>query len=319
MKKQVSIILALLLALTLCACGSSAEAPGAMPNRVSSEQAAFEEAALDMPAQEPMGEAFPASGAEKSDVTDIDPEKIIYSADITLETTEFDESIEKLTELIAQYEGYVESSSKSDASFYAKAQGRPVFRDAQYVIRIPSSKFSQISGDLSQLGNVPYSHSYTENVSAQYYDTEARLNAYTAQEKRLLEMLESAESIEDILAIEGQLTNVRYEIEHLQSSLNNWDRRVNYSTINLSVHEVSEYTDTPAPSLSYGQRLVKALKNGFYGVGNFFEDLLLFIVGSLPALIVIALIIFILRPVFKKLRAKRKERKSKKLSEKNDK
>ena len=256
----------------------------------------------------------PGSGDQ---IPEIDPEKIIYSAEITLETTEFDESLEKLGELIAQYGGYVESSSKSDAGFYAKAQGRPVFRDAQYTIRVPSDKFSTLSGNLSQLGNVPYSHTYTENVSAQYYDTEARLKAYTAQEQRLLEMLETADSIEDILAIEGQLADVRYEIESLRSSIKNWDRRISYSTIYLSVQEVSEYTDTPAPTLSYGQRLWRSLKDGLYGVGRFFQNFLLWLVGALPALVIIAVLIIILRPLFKKLRAKHRLRKEKKHKDKD--
>ena len=315
MKKILSLALSLLLIFSLCACGAQSApegdyAPAEAPEMMS------EEMGFDMMTGSQKAPAPNSEGG--SDLPEIDPEKIIYSGEITLETTEFDESIEKLKELIKAYGGYIESSSQSDASFYAKAQGHPVFRDAQYTIRIPSNKFSQINGDLSELGNIPYSHSYTENVSAQYYDTEARLKAYTAHEERLLEMLEKAESIEDILAIEAQLADVRYEIESLQSSLKNWDRRINYSTIYLSVQEVSEYTDTPAPTLSYGQRLWRSLKNGFYGVGDFFSGLLLWLVGALPALIIIALLILILRPVFKKLRVRRRARREKKLKEKAD-
>ena len=44
-------------------------------------------------------------------------------------------------------------------------------------------------GSLSTLGNVPYSYTYTENVSAQYYDVQSRLTAYKTQETRLLEMM----------------------------------------------------------------------------------------------------------------------------------
>ncbi len=312
MKKYLSIVLSLLLIFSLCACGQSAPSSNkaAAPESIGY---AGEELAFDSMASTPA--AAPEEGTGASDVPETNPEKIIYSADIQLETTEFDDCNAKLAELIEKYGGYIESSSKSDASFYAKSKGNPVFRSAQYTIRIPSTSFSEISGDLSQLGNIPYNNTYTENVSAQYYDTEARLKSYTAQEERLLEMLESAQSIEDILAIEGQLANVRYEIESLQSSLKNWDRRINYSTIHLDVQEVSEYSDQPAPSQNYGQRLWRSLKNGLYGVGNFFQNFLVWLVGALPAIAVIAVLFFVLRPLFRKIKTGRNERKAKKAAE----
>ena len=93
----------------------------------------------------------------------------------------------------------------------------------------------------------PIPHTYTENVTSQYYDTQARLTAYQTQEARLLEMMEKAETVEDIITIEEKLTDLRYRIESLQSTLKNWDRQVSYSTISLDVEEVQEYTpETPA-------------------------------------------------------------------------
>ena len=321
MKKFLSLALALLTVFSLCACGSSSD-------KAVTEEACTSEAYLECPEMEnglgfaemdaPEGPAAEPDDAGP-DTPEVDPEKIIYSADITLESTDFDGCREKLMALVSEYGGYIESSSLSDADYYSKMHGGRYMRSASYVLRIPGTEFTQMSSDLSQLGNVPYSRTYTENVSAQYYDTEARLRAYTAQEERLLEMLEAAESVEDILAIEGQLTNVRYEIESLQSSLKNWDRRISYSTIYLELQEVSEYTDEPAPSLNFGQRLVRSLKNGFRGVGHFFQNLLIWLAGALPALVIIAVLIIVLRPLFKKQRARHRAKKALKEQNKSDK
>lgn len=314
MKKFLSLALACLMVFSLCACGaSSAPAAESAPYK-GMQNAASEEMGFDMCADTAASAEAPEPQPDStgSEMPELNPEKIIYSSEVTLETTEFDESIEKLMALVEEYGGYVESSSMSDANYYSKINGYAGLRSASYTLRIPSSKFSEMSGGLSALGNVPYNHTYTENVSAQYYDTEARLKAYTAQEERLLEMLDAAETVEDILAIEGQLTNVRYEIESMQSSLKNWDRRINYSTIYLEMHEVSEYTDTPSSGLSYGERLLRSLKDGLYGVGRFFQNLLLRLVGALPALVLIAVLVIILRLVYKNIRAKRKDKKASK-------
>ncbi len=49
---------------------------------------------------------------------DINPDKIIYSADATLETTDFDTAVEKLGALIEQYGGFIESSSVRGVNIY---------------------------------------------------------------------------------------------------------------------------------------------------------------------------------------------------------
>ena len=163
-------------------------------------------------------------------------------------------------------------------------------------------------GSLSTLGNVPYSHTYTENITAQYYDTDARLTAYQTQEARLLEMMEAAETVEDLIAIEEKLTELRYQIESLQSTLKNWDRQVAYSTLDLEIQEVIEYT--PESRMSYGQELALALTNGLRRTGEFFKDLLLAIVGALPALVILAVVLAILIPVWKKHRKARRAKKN---------
>lgn len=87
---------------------------------------------------------------------------------------------------------------------------------------------------------------------------QSRLTAYKTQETRLLEMMEKAQTVEDTITIEEKLTELQYKIDSLQSSLNNWDRQVNYSTISLNVQEVGEYTEQQAVTISYGQRLLNA-------------------------------------------------------------
>ena len=308
MKKALSLLLAALLVFALCACGSADTASSAP---AASYDMAYTEAAYPAEAEEYGGFAVTGgtqlesgSGAAPKG----SPEKLIYSASATVETTEFDGTIEKLSSLVEQYGGFVESSSVNGSNYYTQSRGYSSTRYASYVIRVPSEKFSALMGSLSTLGNVPYSHTYTENITAQYYDTDARLTAYQTQEARLLEMMEAAKTVEDLIAIEEKLTELRYQIESLQSTLKNWDRQVAYSTLDLEVQEVVEYT--PESRMSYGQELALALCSGLKRTGEFFKDLLLAIVGALPALVILAVVLAILIPVWKKRRKARKARKN---------
>lgn len=310
MKKSLSLLLALLMTLSLCACGAS---KSMAYESITSEAPAAMYMSADTAAEADYGGFAVAGGANAageagSDAPEADPSKIIYSADATVETTDFDGSIAKLLALVEQNKGWIEASSMSGANYRSIARGSSYNRSASYTLRIPSDKFELLMGSLSEIGNVPYSHTYTENVTSQYYDTQARLTAYQTQETRLLEMMEKAETVSDVIAIEEKLTELRYQIESLQSTLKNWDRQVSYSTICLEVMEVSEYT--PEPQQSYGQELWQALTGAFRDLGQFFKDLLVFLVSAIPTILVLTALFFIFRPLFRKLAARRREKKA---------
>ena len=319
MKKMLSLLLALLLVLSLCACGSarpaSPSAAGVYEAPAAKADTAMEfaaEEAADLGGFSAAAGVSAANGAagDPSGPPQADPDKIIYSADVTVETTAFDDAVSRVEALVKTHGGWIESSSVNGANYYDTARGYARSRSASYTLRIPSDRFSQLMGELSTLGNVPFSHTYTENVTAQYYDVQARMDACTAQEARLLEMMELAETVEDVIALESRLSDLRYQIESLQSTLNNWDRRVSYSSIYLELSEVKAYTPEPEQRLSYGQELLGALGDGLRAVGNFFKDLLVLLAAALPALLVLAVLLLLLVPLVRKLRNRRKAKKA---------
>lgn len=336
MKKTLSLLLALLMLLSLCACGSSAKfnsgATASEPQAAAMDMAPAPDISMrnesyDMAVAEETGFAAAGStlmadgGSEtpaEENGADINPDKIIYSGDATVETTDFDATVAAVAELVKSYKGWIESSSVNGANYYSRSRGYSADRSASYTLRIPSERFSELMTNLSTLGNVPYTYIYTENVTAQYYDTQARLTAYQTQEARLLEMMEKAESVEDVIAIEEKLTELRYQIESLQSSLNNWDRRVNYSTLCLNIQEVQEYTPEKESKISYGRELWLALTGALKSTGNFFKNLLVFLVSALPAIVILAVLFFILRPVVKKAAMKKRAKKEKTEEEKKE-
>ncbi|MBR1455589.1 MAG: DUF4349 domain-containing protein [Oscillospiraceae bacterium] len=327
-KKPLALLLAVVMALSLCACGSSRKAASGNYAASSAAPAEYESAAYEEDFAYDADYDDGAYGLSASSVTaangaaekragdapDVDPEKIIYSSDVTVETTDFDTTIAKVEELVKAYGGWIESSSVNGANYYDSSRGNVRNRSAGYTLRIPSSRFAELMGKLSELGNVPYCHTYTENVTSQYYDVQARLTAYETQEARLLEMMKLAETVEDVIALESRLSELRYQIESLQSTLNNWDRRVSYSSVYLEINEVREYTPEPEVRTTYGEELLAALRSGLRAVGTFFKELLVILAASLPMLIVLAaivvLIVWLVRKGLARRRARREARRA---------
>ena len=330
MKKSVkvlSLVLILLMILSLAGCGASAsksatydmapaEAPAASMERAEAE---------DMMLGSGLANTTAGSG-EGVQPGNINTEKIIYSAEACVETTEYETTIEDIYALVEELGGFMESTSLSGANYYQAARGNTGNRWAHFTIRIPSENFNTLTTSLSTLGNVPYCNTYSENITRTYYDVQSRLTAYKTQETRLLEMLAIAETVEDMLAIQQQLTEVQYEIDSLTSTLSNYDNEVRYSTVNLSVEEVQEYTPEPIVTMSYWEKMTTGFVRSLKSVGSFFTDLLLWLVTNLPVLILIAALacaaVVVIRrwihriPQREAIRAARAERKAQKAAEK---
>ncbi len=337
-KKLLVLALCILMALSLCACGNSSSSRQTEEAAYVSDyysgysydydaEAVADEAygglaptALYASANSGNSSAVTTSktsgsgegGAVKDDAGDINPEKIIYSAEATVETTAFDDTVSALDTMIDTYGGWIESSSVNGAKYSNISRGTKTNRTANYTVRVPNGRFSEMMNALSSLGNVPYSHVYTENVTSQYYDTQARLTTYEAQEQRLLALLDKAETVSDVIEVEAELTDVRYRIESLQTSLRGWDRRVSWSTIRLTVNEVSEYT--PAKQRTYGERLSEAFASGLEALADLFVDF----VEALPVLAFLLLLLIVLILIIRRvLRSpKRLERRRAKAEEK---
>ncbi len=212
--------------------------------------------------------------------------KLIKNASMEVETENFDQldaAIENRTKAAG---GYIESRQVNGSSIYDGAAGR---RYASYTIRIPAEKIDGFIEDITGRANVLSQSSYVEDVTLQYVDTASRITSLETQRDRLLEMLDSAETVEDMITIESELANVRYELERYASMLRMYDNRITYATLNISVSEVKKLTDTAEP-VTVGERIRKGISNSFVnvveGVGNFFIGLII----CLPYLILLLLV-----------------------------
>jgi hypothetical protein len=149
-------------------------------------------------------------------------QKLIRTVTIEAQTREMDGLLTKVEERIAELGGYVEGRDIYNGT---TTQGET--RHANLTIRIPADKLDQFVKRLDEASNIVSHQENTEDVTLTYVDTESRIKALETQEARLLELMEAAESLEDLLLLEKELTGIRSELEQLKSRLRTMDSLVN--------------------------------------------------------------------------------------------
>ena len=243
-------------------------------------------------------------------------EKIIYSADVTIQTTEFDSSVASLESAVAAIGGFIESSSVyGDTRYRSDGTTQVVNRNAYYTVRVPAGKFEEFLHQAGALGNVLSTNRWSENVTSMYTDYEARLSSLYTQEERLLEMLKKSDDVQSLIELESRLSEVRYEIESIERNLRNLDMKISYSTVTLSLREVEVYTPTVPVKRTFGEKLSDALSDGWRSFADFWEDLTLGLAEALPGLIIFAVIVVVIVLVIRRSIKKHKAKKAAKAAQ----
>ncbi|MBN2795550.1 MAG: DUF4349 domain-containing protein [Clostridia bacterium] len=233
--------------------------------------------------------------------------KIIKSASMEIETLEYDSAVEKLNNKINSIGGYIESSNVRGTSI----NNRYDQRSAYFTIRIPEPQFLQFMSDMNTIGNIISENTYGEDITSSYFDTEAHVNTLEIQEERLLEILKKAEKVEDIIELERELANVRYEIESLTGTLRRWDNLVSFATLHVSLYEVIEITVKEEVPKTLSEKISQAFNNSIDKIKAFFENSLISGLGATPYLIFIIPGLIILIFIFHKIKKGYKNEKEK--------
>ncbi len=318
MKKKLCVtLLAMMMVFTLSGCGASgskgfsgsAAADTAAPQEAPveeftvTEEAVEEEAWDDAEAEMDSGMTDAAAGGAETETVQSN-EKIIYTYNYSVETKQFDKFMQTVQARINEYGGYLESS---------ETNGNPemsIRRYANMVIRIPADKMHEFLNMVKENSNVTYSSSSTEEVTLSYVDMQSHIKALKTEQETLMGILERATKLEDIITIQNQLTNIRYELESYESQLRVYDNRINYSTLYLDINEVERETSV-ATELTYGQEISQGLSDTFYDIGQGLRGFSIWFIVNLPFLLVWALIIVIIVLIVRKIlriRAKREVR-----------
>lgn len=265
-KRLLPLFLALLLSLSACGSSSGGTANSAAAGDASADNG-WAEAAMDA--------ADTAGGADFSAVRR--NAKLILNADLSLETQDFEKSAADIEKMTAEAGGYIESSG---------TYGDTGSRSANYTLRVPQEKFEQFYAQLGENMHVVSRSRSSEDVTEQYTDIETRLATLQTKHERLLSLLEKADKMEDIIALENALADCEYEIDSLTGSKRRYDDLVGFSTFYINLREVQTLTAT-ADGTGFGAQLSQAAKTGARGLADVVRGTILGVVMFWPAVILL--------------------------------
>lgn len=247
--------------------------------------------------------------ARTSDETSPAPveRKLIRNVSMNLETREFDALTKSISDAVTFFGGYMEQADVSGNSLYWS--GERSSRYSNITARIPENKLDAFLTEVSSQGNVTYKNESVQDVTLQYTDITSRKKTLQMEQDRLWELLEKAESIDAVIALEARLSEVRYQLESIESQLRTLDNQIVYSTVYLSIQEVQVLTSTDPDTIPV--RIQKGLSRSFNTLKISSVDFLVWFISSLPILAVFAVLVFIAIIILKKPLKRCKTRKQK--------
>ncbi|MBO5293261.1 MAG: DUF4349 domain-containing protein [Lachnospiraceae bacterium] len=315
MRKGNQLLGSLLLLLCFCTgCGSSRSdtamsvqsAGGSKDAGIYTNSYAVEEAAAAEVSDMDMADAADQNTiAEESAVST--ERKLIKEVELSVETENLEELLKELDGQIQRMGGYIESSRQYSPGWDLEEYGTGS-RSASLTVRIPAEKLEEFLGNVAEKSNVTYRSENVRDVTLQYVDMESHKKALLTEQERLLDLMEQAENVEDIITIEGRLSEVRYQIESMESQLRTMDNQVNYSTVYLDISEVDRMLRTSQKKGVWEQISTGFIEN-IYRVGDGLRNFVIRFIIALPILavwgVVIAAIVLIVRRILKNRRKKK--------------
>jgi hypothetical protein len=207
--------------------------------------------------------------------------KLIRTAKVRLQVKNTQKATTAVTHLVSKHKGYIASQSITSGSYSVQSD---------FLIRVPSDSFDNLLNELLvEASFVESKVIELKDVTEEFVDLTARLKTQQEVESRYREILKQARKIEEILAVEKQLGEIRQEIEARQGRLQFLSHQVNYGTIHLTFSERLPYQRPP--QASFLASMVESFKDGW----SDFLGFLLKLVSTWPFLIGIALSVAVFR------------------------
>lgn len=245
-----------------------------------------------MPTEDSMEYAKPEVNEEGANA--LSERKLIKNVDMTVETKEFDALITTLQNRVSELGGYIENMETYNGSAYS---GHRSNRNASLTIRIPQEKLDGFLYEVEEGCNVIRRSENVKDVTLTYVDLQSHKAVLLAEQERLLELIDEANYIEEIISIEQRLSDVRYQIESMESQLRTFDNQINFSTVSMYVEEVAELT--PVEEKSALGRIADGFMKNVNDVAVGVKEFAIWFVISIPYFVVWAIFIVIIVVIFK--------------------
>ncbi len=243
----------------LSACGAPAAGPAFAGVAATEAPAATEAAAMEAPmsADEFSAAQGGAVDMAKQDLNAPVPENayasnhmIIKNGDVRLQVEDTDVAIDRATQVIGDLGGYMISSRVWYQDYFDGIETKN-YKYATITIGIPVDQFERLLTRLRGLSvKVLDETASGEDVTNQFVDLQSQVTNLEATRDRIKSFLEQAQTVDEALRINQELSNVESQIESIKGQMNYLQDRSAFSTITVNFEPVLpelKYHPTPTP------------------------------------------------------------------------
>ena len=272
----------LLLIVIVVACGAqSAAVPGASAAAAGGD-AVQGLAGASAGTGEPAADEETAGGGPASGNGNAAPieQRIIKTGEVTVEVLDVPATVGRVRAFVLELGGYVGGSQAGSGD-----QG------ATLTLRVPAARFDETLERLRDLdGEVIAEATRESDVTRQIIDLGARIANLEASEASYRVLLERAERIEDVLAVQSRLDGVRGEIEQLNAQLQDIEGDADLSTLTVSLIPAAEPIVEQTQAWDVGSEVQGALA-ALVGIGQGLLNVVIwFGIVWLPVLLVLTIL-----------------------------
>lgn len=258
--------------LLLAACSNAGSAP------------IFQNVGTDLagaPSEAPAASAATGEGSGDADGFAAPAEqRIIKTGELSIEVDDVASALTSVRTLAEQVGGYVGGS-----------QAGTVEESATLTLRVPAARFEEALVRLRELGGTVVGEStHEEDVTAQVVDLGARIENLAASEASYRVLAERAAEVDDVLAVQARLDQVRGEIEQLQAQLDNVSGQAALSTLVVRLVPAAAPVAAQTAGWDPGGQLDRAMA-ALVGIGQGVVDVAIWVgIVILPVALAIAVL-----------------------------
>ncbi|MCL2397624.1 MAG: DUF4349 domain-containing protein [Defluviitaleaceae bacterium] len=217
---------------------------------------------------------------------------LIKRANINMQAPadEFDAVMYALRQVSGDFDGFIESSNMSAREAWISRNETQIHRHFNITIRVPSEHFDTAKRHVESLGRVILSDESADDVTDRFYDMAGRLETRRVEEQRVLQLIDGAVYINDLLALEDRLSQIRVQIEIYRSQMESMAGQAAFSTIHVTLSE--ETSVVAATTASLGGRISGAFIGSADGTANILGEIIIFLAAAVLPLAIISLLTF---------------------------
>jgi len=232
---------------------------------------------------------------EDSSIAPDSEQMVIRRASLQIIVKDVQKTVKRIEDAAALLGGVVVSSNTSDNEASGISGSLQIRVPAEHLTTLLDAiKFDSI--------RVPHESVNSSDVTEEYIDLTARLENLELTESQLSKLMEKANTIEDILSVQRELTSIRGQIESLAGRVKYLETNVAMSTVHVAIYPEGSGKPITDPDWSITETIKDALR-GLTDVGRFVVEVLIWIGILLPVWGTVGVIIVIGRRMIRKRRA----------------